>query len=368
MDAGVPSAEHPEPPHSQARLPEALRDRIGQMIMVGFRGLTAREAQPTLRAIDDGTIGWVVLYDVDAETGGPRNVQSPSQVRELNDAIKAAGKIPVMVTVDAEGGFYHRLKERYGFSPAVPAAAIGERDDPEFTREAAIGIASDLARAGVDLNLAPVVDLMNPGNLTVSARRRSYSADPEEVAVHAGAFIRGHHECGVLTAVKHFPGMGGVLKPYSAGVGEVIENWSEKELVPYRELQTQGLLDAVLASRTTHPELDANDPGCLSPRVVDGILRKQIGFDGVVISDAMEMLPIWDIYGFERGIVMAIQAGCDVLLFCNQSGIVPYSDDRAPAAVDAILRAIDRGELTEAQIDRSCARILALKARRGATA
>jgi beta-N-acetylhexosaminidase len=362
MDAGVPDAERREP--AVVDLPASLRDRIGQMMMVGFRGLTPREAQPTLRNIADGTVGAVVLFDVDAETGGPRNVASPDQLRELVDALKGVGDIPVLVTTDGEGGFYHRLKERYGFSPSTPAAAMGERDDLEFTRAEARRTAAEFARAGIDMNLAPVVDLLNPANLTITARRRSFAADPAAVTRHAREFILGHRDMGILTALKHFPGMMGVLKPYVAGVGEIVENWSPDEIKPYRDLHAEGLVDAVLATRVTHPELDGSRPGCLSNPIVDGMLRKEIGFDGPVITDAMEMLPIWDVFGFEGGTLKAVEAGCDMILFCNESGIIPYSDDRAPAAVQVILDAVERGEISEERINRSCARILALKARR----
>lgn len=365
MDGDGRDAERREA--TEVQLPASIRDRIGQMIMVGFRGLTPREAQPTLHNIEEGCVGAVVLFDVDAETGGPRNVASPTQLQDLVAGLKQAGRIPVLVATDAEGGFYHRLKERYGFSPATPAAALGERDDPEFTRSEARRTASELARAGIDMNLAPVVDLLNPANLTISARRRSFASDPGKVTRHAREFILGHRDLGVLTAAKHFPGMSGVLEPYSPGAGELTESWSTAELEPYRELLSGGLIDAVLATRVTNVELDGDDPCCLSGKVVDGLLRAELGFDGVVITDAMEMLPIWDIYGFEGGIVKAIQAGCDMVLFCNESGIVPYSDDRAPEAVQVILDAIERGEISEERIDRSCARILALKARRRAS-
>jgi beta-N-acetylhexosaminidase len=363
MDAGVTDAERRAIAGTSIQMPTALRDRIGQMIMVGFRGISARDAQPTLRNIGEGTVGAVVLFDVDAETGGPRNIQSPDQLRDLVGAVKEAGHIPVLVTVDAEGGFYHRLKERYGFAAATPAATMGERNDPAFTRSEARVIATELARVGIDMNLAPVVDLLNPANLTVSARRRSFHSDPRLVAAHAREFILGHHDKGVLTALKHFPGMGGVLRPYSPGVGERIQSWSTAELEPYRTLKAEGLIDAVLASRVTHPEIDEVDASCLSSKVVDQLLRADIGFDGMVLTDAMEMLPIWDVYGFERGIIKAVQAGCDMLLFCNESGIVPYSDERAPAAVQVIVDAIERGDISEERVNQSCARILAVKNR-----
>jgi beta-N-acetylhexosaminidase len=344
-------------------MPAELRDRIGQMILVGFRGMNAVQAQPTIRQIGDGVIGAVVVFDVDAETGGPRNIQSRDQLRELTASLKQASEIPVLVTVDAEGGFYHRLKEKYGFNPATPAAEMGERDDLSFTHAEAANIASQMADVGIDMNLAPVLDLLNPANLTVSARRRSFSSNPQVVTKHAREFIRAHKENGILTASKHFPGMGGVLRPYSPGLGELIQDWTNAELEPYRALIGEGLLDAILATRVTHPELDPDNPGCLSPRIIDGLLRQEMGFKGVVVSDAMEMLAIWDVYGFERGIIQAIKSGVDLVLFCNESGIVPYSDERAPAAVQVIMDAIASGEIAEDRINESCERILALKSR-----
>jgi beta-N-acetylhexosaminidase len=363
LDASAPRPAERVQPSGPYSMPGKLRDRIGQMVLVGFRGLNALDAQLTIRNIANGTVGSVILYDVDAETGGVRNIQSRDQVRDLVASLKAASEIPVLVAVDAEGGFYHRLKEKYGFAPTTSAADLGSRDDLEFTRAAAGNIASQLAEVGIDMNLAPVVDLLNPANLTVSARRSSFSSDPARVAAHARQFILAHREAGVLTAAKHFPGMGGVLRPYSPGLGELIEAWSSDELKPYKNLINEGILDAVLTTRVTHSELDPEFPGCLSARIIDGLLRKEMGFNGVVISDALEMLAIWDVYGFERGTILAVNAGVDMLLYCNESGIVPYSDDRGPEAVQVILDAVHRGEIAESRINEACGRILALKSR-----
>ena len=238
---------------------------------------------------------------------------------------------------------------------------MGEHADMAFTHGQAAIIAGMLSEMGIDMNLAPVLDLLNPANLTVSARRRSFSADPAVVTAHAREFILAHHELGVLCAAKHFPGMGGVLRPYSPGRGEMIDNWTDAELEPYRALVAEGLLDAVLAARVTHVELDPSFPGCLSKKIVDGLLRQQIGFDGPVISDALEMLAIWDVYGFERGTILAVNAGVDMLLYCNQSGMVPYSDERPENAIDVISAAVARGEIAESRIDQACGRILKLK-------
>jgi beta-N-acetylhexosaminidase len=363
MDARVSFDEHEPTIRPTLQMPADLRRRVGQMILVGFRGLTPLEAAPTLRHIKDGSIGGVVLYDVDAETGGLRNIQSRDQVHDLVLALKEAGEIPVLTTVDAEGGFYHRLKEKYGFPPATPAQDMGERNDLTFTRSAAGLTAEALADVGIDMNLAPVVDLLNPANLTVSARRRSFSSDAAKVTAHAREFILAHREYGVLTAPKHFPGMGGVLRPHAPGLGELIEDWTTAELEPYRALIGEGLMDCVLTARITHPQLDSEYPGCLSKKVVDGLLRGELGYDGVAISDAMEMLAIWDVFGFERGTILAVNAGLDMLLFCNESGMIPYDDERAPAAVQIILDAVSRGEIAEERVNQACSRILKMKQR-----
>jgi beta-N-acetylhexosaminidase len=122
MDARETPVERRTETRAQFSLPSDLRRRIGQMVMVGFRGMTPAQAQPIIRQIDRGLVGAVVLYDVDSETGGPKNIQSRDQLRELNAALKGAGQIPVLSCIDAEGGFYHRLKEKHGFAPAIPAA------------------------------------------------------------------------------------------------------------------------------------------------------------------------------------------------------------------------------------------------------
>jgi beta-N-acetylhexosaminidase len=345
-------------------LPRELRERVGQMVMVGFRGLDEIEAEPTLRNIAAGSIGAVMIHDVDAETGGERNIKSPDQLRDLVAALHAASRIPVLVTVDAEGGLYHRLPVKYGFDSSVPAADLGARNDLEFTRAACATTAAQLADLGIDINMAPVVDLLNVGSVTMSARRRSFSADPEVVIAHAREFILAHREFGVLTCAKHFPGMGGVLRPYSPGEGDQIGAWSEDELAPYSALGSEGLLDAVMTTRVTHVELDPDLPGCLSRKIVDGLLRHKIGFDGVAVSDAMEMRAIWEVFGFARGTILAVNAGLDLLFYCNQSGDIPYDDARGPQAVEIILDAVARGEIAESRINEACGRVLALKSRR----
>ena len=363
MDARVPPVERPPDAEGQPRLPADLHDRIGQMVLVGFRGMTPFEAEPTLRRIRAGSIGGVVLYDADAQTGGPRNIESPQQLKELVAAVKDAGSIPPLVAVDGEGGLFHKLKPQYGFAPTASAMDMGERNDLAATRFNAGVIAEMLAEAGIDMNLAPVVDLLNPANWQSSRAGRSISPDPAVVIAHAREFILTHRAHGVLTALKHFPGMNGNLKPYTPGLNEVIEDWSEVELEPFRVLIAEGLADAILTTRVMFRQLDPDFPACLSKKIVGGMLRTDLGYDGVVISDPMEMQAVWDAFGFAAGTVLAVNAGIDLVLMCNVASVVHYSDERADEVIQVLTDAVARGEVAESRIDEACRRILRLKAR-----
>src|SRR5688500_6234285 len=203
--AGAPATPLPSPARP------GLRERIGQMLLVGFRGLTLQEAEATRRQVSNGSLGGVLLFSVDHLTGGPRNVESPEQVRALVEGLRAAApaETPLLVAIDQEGGLVARLGPAHGF-PATRSAADLGRGDPEATRAAAGAMAATLAAAGINLNLAPVVDLAtNPDNPIIAGVERSFSPDPDVVITHATAFIEAHHDvAGVACAVKHFPGQG----------------------------------------------------------------------------------------------------------------------------------------------------------------
>lgn len=306
-----------------------------------------------------------MLHDFDLETGGSRNIRSRDQLRELVTAVHAACPIPPLVTIDAEGGDVHRLKEKYGFPAVASTLEMGERDDLAFTLDNARLIAGMLADLGIDMNVAPVVDLLSPTDPNTEGQRRGFSSDPARVVAHAREFIKAHREAGVFSVIKHFPGLGTALGPYSPGSGAPVSGWSARELEPYRVLVAEGIVDAVMVSRATNAALDPDFPACLSKKIVGDQLRRGIGFDGVPISDAMELLAIWDAFGFARGTVLAVNAGIDMLLFCNAWMGVPYSDDRSEEAIDVIADAVAGGEIAELQrIDEACGRILRLKSRR----
>jgi beta-N-acetylhexosaminidase len=358
--APSPSATpSPTPSPSPSPVGPSLRERIGQMLLIGFRGLTADAADATRQQIAAGEVGGILLFSVDQLTGGPRNVDSPEQLRGLVDALSASAPAsPLTVAIDQEGGMVARLGPAHGFPATSSAATLGQ-GDPSATAAAARAMAETLRSVGVTLNLAPVVDLaVNPENPIIAAVERSFSADPEVVIAHASAFIQAHHDIGVRSAVKHFPGQGSATGDTHAGVVDVTDVWTDVELEPFAALVGRGLPDAVLTAHIFNGRLDPDHPATLSEPTITGILRQQLGWDGAVISDDMQMGAIRDAYGYEEAVALAIEAGVDILLIANQ---LVYEPDIAPRTIEVIEGLVRDGRISEERIDASYRRILALK-------
>ena len=334
-----------------------MRDQIARMLLVGFRGTTAEEASATLADIRDLSLGGVLLFDVDVPTGARvRNIVSPTQLRELTAALHdAAGDRGLIVAVDQEGGRVARLGPDRGFPATVSAADLGARADVEFTRAAAVEMAGTLADAGVNLNLAPVVDLnLNPGNPIIGALDRSFGADPELVVAQAEAFISGHRTIGVRTALKHFPGHGSATADTHLGVVDVTGSWREVELDPFRRIIADGLCDAVLTAHVFNARLDPAHPATLSAPIITGILRDQLGWDGVVISDDLQMGAIRQQYGYDEAVALAIEAGVDLLTIANQQ---VFEEGIVSRTVDLVEELVRSGRIGEDRIAASVERL-----------
>ena len=337
-----------------------LREKIGGMLVIGFRGHTPAEADATLRQIASLALGGVVLFDRDQLTGGPRNVESPEQLAALVRSLREASTVaPLTVAIDQEGGRVARLDETYGFPPSRSAAELGRLNDPAVTEAEARAMAEILVAAGITLNLAPVVDLaVNPANPIIAAVDRSFGADPAVVISQAAAFIEGHHAVGVACTLKHFPGHGSSTGDTHLGVVDVTDTWTEVELEPFAALVEQGLPDAVLTAHVFNARLDPDHPSTLSRATVTGILRERLGYDGAVLSDDMQMRAISDAYGYDQAVALAIEAGIDLLVVANQ---IVYEPDVAARTIDIVEGLVRAGRISEARIDESWRRIAALK-------
>ncbi|WP_332449962.1 glycoside hydrolase family 3 protein [Methanoculleus sp.] len=338
-----------------------LEEKIGQMLLVGFRGYSVDNDSQIARDIAVGRVGGVILFDRDVALGtSERNINNPAQVRALTASLQGyAGKVPIFIAVDQEGGAVCRLKESYGFTPTVSAWSLGEQNNETVTREAGRALAAMVGENGFNLNFAPVVDLaVNPDSPAIGRLNRSFSANATVVADNARWVIEEHHRQGVMTAIKHFPGHGSAVSDTHAGFTDVTETWSEEELQPYQDLIARGLPDMVMTAHVYNADLDPDYPATLSTPTVTGILRDRLGYQGVVVTDAMDMGAIHDNYDLRESLRLSINAGCDIFLFANN---LVYDELIAERAVGIVEDLVEAGEIPEERIDESCGRILRLK-------
>jgi beta-N-acetylhexosaminidase len=338
-----------------------LRDKIGQMLLIGFRGYEITDADAISHDLRERNIGGVVLFDQEMadKTLPGRNVKSPEQLRALCASLHARAKTPLLISIDQEGGRVNRLKATYGFPETISHEELGATNDPVKTFAHAEQIAKTLKQAGINLNLAPVVDLdANPDNPIIKGKKRSFSSDPEKVATHAIEFARAHQKQGVLTCAKHFPGHGSATGDTHLGLVDVTKHWSDKELIPFKRMIDTGACDTIMTAHVFNANLDANRPATLSSAVLCGMLRKKLGFKGVILSDDMEMKAISGHYGLETAIQYAIEAGIDLLCFGNNMNFTVNIGEKAS---NIIYQLVDSGKIPETRIDESYDRIIALK-------
>lgn len=342
--------------------PDGLDEMIGQMILVGFRGLDLSGENPVVADIRDRKIGGVVLFDYDVPSQNPvRNIESPGQVKALIDSLQGLAAVPLLIAVDQEGGKVCRLKEKFGFPATISPKSLGARNDLAFTRSYAGAQAAVLAEAGFNLNFAPVVDLdVNPANPVIGGLERSFSADPAVVVAHALEVIRAGRAAGVLATLKHFPGHGSSKTDSHLGFTDVTGTWTRTELEPYRKIIEAGLGEAVMTAHVFNAGFDAKYPATLSRPVIGKLLRGELGFDGVVISDDMQMKAISANFGLKEAILRAVKAGVDVLTFANNSVFDP---EIARTAAGLLKKAVAEGEISAGRIEESYGRILRIKKR-----
>ncbi len=338
-----------------------LDEKIGQMLMVGFRGTVATSDSSIARIIRETHLGSVIFFDFDVELKkADRNVASPAQLKALVDSLQKFSKIPLLVAIDQEGGRVNRLKTTYGFPASVSAQYLGRINNTDSTRFYADRTARTLKSVGINVNFAPVADVnSNPDNPVIGKLERSYSADPEIVATHARIVTAVHKEHGIVTTFKHFPGHGSAWNDSHVGMADVTETWAASELIPYRRAIEAGELDAIMTAHIFNSNFDKEHPGTLSKRVLTGMLRNELSFDGVIYSDDMQMKAVADFYGLEQAIELGINAGIDILTFGNNTH--QYEPDIAERAFKTIKMLVETGRISEARIDESYQRIMNLK-------
>ncbi|MFF9071077.1 glycoside hydrolase family 3 protein [Streptomyces sp. NPDC014735] len=319
------------------------RDALA-VLQPGFTGTTAPDW--VLRRVDEG-LASVALFG--------RNVQTPEQVTALTTQLRAERE-DLLVAIDEEGGDVTRLEVRTGSS--FPGnLALGYVDDVDLTRAVAQELGRRLAECGVDLNWAPSADInSNPDNPIIGVR--AFGADTQLVARHTAAYIEGLQASGVAACTKHFPGHGDTAVDSHHAMPRIdvdLETLHARELVPFRAAVEAGS-KCVMSAHILLPALDADRPGTVSPRILTGLLREELGYDGLIVTDAVEMRAIAGTYGIERGSVLAIAAGADAL--CVGGGL--EDDGTVLRLRDALVAAVRNGELPEERLADAAARVRAL--------
>ncbi|EQC44222.1 glycoside hydrolase family 3 protein [Bacteriovorax sp. Seq25_V] len=340
-----------------------LKDRVGQLLLIGFRGDSVENSESIKRDIQDIGVGSVILFDYDvALKVRDRNIKNPAQLKKLNQDMQSLAKIPLFISVDEEGGMVSRLKSRYGFESKLSPMELGTSESRVVQKEMS-KLAGELHENNFNMNFAPLVDVnVNPENPVIGKIKRSFSEDENTVSQLASQMIDIQNKAGIVSVLKHFPGHGSSDSDSHLGMVDVTETWQDRELTPYRDLIEDGKVDMIMSAHVYQRNLDPDYPATLSKKILGDLLRTDLGYEGVIISDDMNMGAIKDHYGFEQAIELALNAGIDILLFGNN---LHYDKDTAAKASNLIIRLVNTGKISTKQINDSVTRILKLKRKAG---
>ena len=325
-----------------------MRDLIGQMVMVGFHGKSAVELE---RMIVEEGVGGVILFS--------RNIESFQQVRDLVAGLQelAAGRdpgLPLLIGIDQEGGRVFRLPPPFRQYPSY--RELAKKGSAEFIRMNSDSLADELVSVGINMNMAPVLDVdTNPDNPVIGDR--SFGTEPELVGKYGAVVMNSFIEKGIIPVGKHFPGHGDTSVDSHLDLPVVRKPVSELEKVewkPYRETIGKGL-PVIMTAHILYPALDNELPATLSRNILTGILRNRLGFEGVIISDDLEMQGLAKGYDMQHIVVKGVEAGLDIFLCC-------HTPEKQQTVLD-ILKATAGREHSAEGINRSISRILELKKR-----
>jgi beta-N-acetylhexosaminidase len=327
----------------------SLEDKVGQLMMVGFAGTGVDESVEAL--VRGRRVGGVCLFK--------RNISSGEQVARLNDGLRRllADGIPPFLALDQEGGNVVRVNDEVVVLPGN--MALGATRSPELAYAAGLAQGEDLKRLGFNMNLAPVLDVnLNPRNPVIGIR--SYGDSVALVSELGRAFVRGQQDAGLVTVAKHFPGHGSTDADSHRDLPVMRESREEvlAQMEPFRAVIQDGL-DGLMTAHVAVPGLTGDDlPATLHPQVLDGLLRQRLGFDGLVLTDELEMDAIAQRYGVGRAAVMAVNAGADMVL-------VPWRAEKKTEVYEALLSAALSRDLSPARLDEAVRHVLTAKVRRG---
>ena len=324
----------------------SLDQKLGQMVIVEFYGATVNG--DLTQMIQQNQVSGVLIENKNG------NAQSRGQLVSLIRGMQKQAPTPLFITTDFEGGVVNELRQITG--ERTSEQAIGASGNPTVAYNAGHSAAADLTSLGLNVNFMPIVDVLtNPNNPGLPMR--TFGSDPTIVTNMGRAYLKGLTDGGVIGCLKHFPGLGSAnLDPHQAlpTMNRSLATLNAIDLVPYRAMIKEGIVPMIMVTHILNPQLDPRLPTSLSPNVVTGLLRKQLNFKGVIISDTLWMGGISNTYSLAQAAVLAVQAGTDLLL--GPRGLADTQH-----MIDGLHQAVMNGQISQAQIDASVTRILEMK-------
>jgi len=297
---------------------EEIQKMIAKMVILGFNGESITSKDQIYQDIKNG-LGGVILFDKDPNDKKKiKNVRNKEQLKILTSQLQNISKQRLLIGIDQEGGVVQRLKIEDGFVDTLKASEVALKGET-FAKQSYKNLAIDLKESGINLNFAPVVDLaINKNNKVIVTRGRSFGENPKEVTKYASIFIDEMKKEEVISVLKHFPGHGSSLADSHLGFVDITKTWSEKELEPYKSLISSKKANMIMTGHVFNENLDKDYPATLSYNINTKLLRNKLKFDGVLISDDLQMSAIKNHYDLKQTLTLAINSGVNILLFANQ--------------------------------------------------
>ena len=332
---------------------QEIEKMISKMVILGFSGETINPNDEIYKNVKSG-LGGVILFDKDPnDKQKVKNVRNKEQLKTLTSQLQAISKQKLLISIDQEGGIVQRLKSADGFvnTPKASEVALKGKD---FAKQSYSAMAKDLKYSGINVNFAPVVDLaINKENKVIVTRGRSFGESSNEVISYASIFVDELKKEKVISVLKHFPGHGSSLADSHLGFVDITNTWNQKELEPYRYFIKNNKVDMIMTAHVFNEKLDKDYPATLSYNVNTNLLRYKLGYEGVLVSDDLQMYAISKHYDLKQTLTLAINSGVDMLLFANQLA-KPIS---LKQIVDTVYSQILNEEISLEQIIKSNQRI-----------
>ncbi|MDB2562491.1 glycoside hydrolase family 3 protein [Sulfurimonas sp.] len=298
---------------------ETLKKMIGHMLIIGFPDEKVDANSQIVQQINQYELAGVILFDrFYDDRSKTKNISSPIQLQNLTSSLQKYSNKPLLISVDQEGGKVARLKPSYGFEK-FPSAKEVSKHSLQQAKDIYKNMSQVLHENGINCNFAPVVDLeINPKNKVIVGLERSFGKSSSDVSSYAKVQINEQKKVGIISVLKHFPGHGSSLGDSHLGFVNITDTWSQKELEPYKTLIDSENIDMIMTAHVFNEHLDKKYPATLSHNVNTKLLREKMNYQGVVVSDDLQMKAISKHYTLKETVTLAINAGVDILLFGNQ--------------------------------------------------